>query len=45
MACVRDVFSRCIVGWRASAAMRTDLALDVLEQDLYDRETDAGLVQ
>ncbi len=45
MACVRYVFSRRIVGWRASAAMRTDLALDVLEQDLYDRETDAGLVQ
>jgi transposase InsO family protein len=24
--------------------MRTDLALDALEQDVYDRETDAGLV-
>jgi transposase InsO family protein len=44
VAFVIDVFSRRIVGWRASASMRTDLALDALEQALYDRETDAGLV-
>ena len=31
VAFVIDVFSRAIVGWRASAAMRTDLALDALE--------------
>jgi putative transposase len=41
---VIDVFSRRIVGWRASASMRTELALDALEQGVYDRETDAGLV-
>lgn len=44
VACVIDVFSRRIVGWRASASMRTDLALDALEQAVYDRETDAGLI-
>jgi putative transposase len=38
------VFSRRIVGWRASASMRTDLALDALEQAVYDRETDGALV-
>jgi len=42
VAFVIDVFSRRIVGWRASASMRTDLALDALEQAVYDRETDAG---
>lgn len=44
VAFVIDVFSRRIVGWRARASMRTDLALDALEQAVYDRETDAGLV-
>lgn len=44
VAFVIDVFSRRIVDWRASASMRTDLALDALEQALYDRDTDAGLV-
>ena len=44
VAFVIDVFSRRIVGWRASASMRTDLALDALEQALYDRQTDTGLV-
>ena len=44
VAFVIDVFSRRIVGWRASASMRTDLALDALEQAVYDREIDAGLV-
>ena len=44
VAFVIDVFSRRIVGWRASASMRTDLALDALEQAVYDWETDAGLV-
>jgi len=37
VAFVIDVFSRRIVGWRASTALRTDLALDALEQALYDR--------
>ena len=44
VAFVIDVFSRRIVGWRASASMRTDLALDALEQAVYDRETDEALV-
>ncbi len=44
VAFVVDVFSRRIVGWRASASMKSDLVLDALEQALYDRETDAGLV-
>jgi transposase InsO family protein len=29
---VVDVFSRCIVGWRVSTSLRSDLALDALEQ-------------
>jgi putative transposase len=44
IAFVIDVFSRRIVGWRATSSLRSDLALDALEQALYDRETDAGLV-
>lgn len=44
VAFVIDVFSRRIVGWRASTSLRSDLALDALDQALYDRDTDAGLV-
>jgi transposase InsO family protein len=44
VAFVIDVFSRRIVGWRASASMRTDLVLNALEQAVYDRESEAGLV-
>jgi transposase InsO family protein len=44
VAFVIDVFSRRIVGWRASSSLRSDLALDALEQALYDRDTDADLV-
>ena len=44
VAFVIDVFSRRIVGWRASSSLRSDLALDALEQALYDRETDGDLV-
>jgi putative transposase len=40
VAFVIDVFSRRIVGWRASSSLRSDLALDALEQALYDRPTD-----
>jgi putative transposase len=29
---VIDVFSRSIVGWRVSSSLRSDLALDALEQ-------------
>jgi putative transposase len=42
---VVDVFSRRIVGWRVSNSLRTDLALDALEQALCDRAGDLeGLV-
>ena len=44
VAFVIDAFSRRIVGWRASNSLRSDLALDALEQALYDRETDGDLV-
>jgi putative transposase len=44
VAFVVDVFSRRIVGWRASASLRSDLALDALEQALCDRDTDASLI-
>jgi transposase InsO family protein len=44
VAFVIDVFARRIVGWRVSASLRSDLALDALEQALYDREVDGPLV-
>ena len=44
VAFVIDVFSRRIVGWRASATMRTDLALGALEQALYARQPNERLV-
>jgi len=44
VAFVIDVFSRRIVGWRASNSLRTDLALDALEQALYDRPDVEDLV-
>ena len=37
VALVIDVFSRRIIGWRVSSSLRSDLALDALEQALYDR--------
>jgi transposase InsO family protein len=44
VAFVLDVFARRIVGWRATTRVRSDLALDALEQALYDREVDGPLV-
>ena len=38
VAFVIDVFSRRIVGWRVSNSLRSDLALDALEQALYERD-------
>ena len=38
VAFVIDVFARCIVGWRVSRSMQTDLVLDALEQALYARQ-------
>ncbi len=37
VAFVIDVFARRIVGWRASASLRTDFVLDALEQAIYER--------
>jgi putative transposase len=37
VAFVTDVFSRKIVGWRVSSSLRSDLALDALEQALHAR--------
>jgi transposase InsO family protein len=42
VAFVIDVFSRRIVGWRVSNSLRSDLALDALEQALYDRPRTGG---
>ncbi len=44
VAFVADVFSRRIVGWRVSSSLRTDLALDALEQALHARPEHEGLV-
>ncbi len=46
VAFVIDVFARRIAGWRVSSSMRTDFALDALEQALYARqpERDGSLV-
>jgi putative transposase len=44
VAFVIDVFARCIVGWRVSSSLRSDLALDALEQALYARPASDGLV-
>ena len=37
-----DAFARRIVGWRVSSSLRTDIALDALEQALYDRQVSQG---
>jgi transposase InsO family protein len=44
VAFVIDVFSRAIVGWRVSNSLRSDLALDALEQALHARRSTQGLV-
>ena len=41
VAFVIDAFARRIVGWRASSSLRSDLALDALEQALCDRQDDS----
>jgi putative transposase len=40
VAFVIDVFARRIVGWRVSTSLRSDLALDALEQAISEREDD-----
>jgi putative transposase len=46
VALVVDVFSRYIVGWRVSASLHAELALDALEMAIWSRRTQtlAGLV-
>ena len=44
VAFITDVFSRKIVGWRVSNSLRSDLALDALEQALHARSDLEGLV-
>lgn len=44
VAFVIDVFSRRIVGWRVSRSLRSDLALDALEQALHARPNAGGVV-
>jgi transposase InsO family protein len=42
VAFVIDAYARRIVGWRVSNTLRSDLALDALEQALYERAPDAA---
>jgi putative transposase len=44
VAFVVDVFSRRIVGWRVSSSLKSDLALDALEQALHARPDADGVV-
>jgi putative transposase len=44
VAFVIDVYSRMIVGWRVSRSLRSDLALDALEQALHARPVRGNLV-
>ncbi|MFC8504746.1 IS3 family transposase, partial [Pedococcus sp. NPDC057267] len=48
VAFVMDLYSRRIVGWRVSSTLRSDLALDALEQAIWQRRHEghglAGLV-
>ncbi len=44
VAFVIDVYSRMIVGWRVSRSLRSDLALDALEQALHARSDTDGLI-
>jgi transposase InsO family protein len=44
VAFVIDVFSRRIVGWRVSSSLKTDIALDALEQATHARFVPRGLV-
>jgi transposase InsO family protein len=41
---VIDVYSRRIVGWRVLNSLKSDLALDALEQALWDRDHGDRLV-
>ncbi len=38
------MFARCIVGWRVSRSLHTELVLDALEQALWSRQNTEGLI-
>ena len=40
VAFVIDAYARRIVGWRVSSSLRTDLALDALEQAIHERQAE-----
>lgn len=42
VAFVIDAYARRIVGWRVSSSLRTDLALDALEQAIHERQAGEG---
>jgi putative transposase len=42
VAFISDLFSRRIVGWRASTSLRADLALDALEHAVWQRTRDGA---
>lgn len=44
VAFITDVFARCIVGWRVSRSLHTDMVLDALEQALWARRETGGLI-
>jgi putative transposase len=44
VAFIIDVIARCIVGWRVSRSLHTDLVLDALEQAFWSRTKTQGLV-
>jgi transposase InsO family protein len=44
VAFVIDVFARCIVGWRVSRSLKTELVFDALEQALWSRTNIEGLI-
>lgn len=44
VAFITDVFSRKIVGWRVSKSLRSDLALDALEQAVHARGDVDGVI-
>ena len=44
VAFITDVFSRRIVGWRVTNSLRTDIALDALEQAIHMRRPGDGLI-
>jgi putative transposase len=42
VAFITDVYSRRIVGWQASRSLKTDLALDALEQAIWARQREGA---